>query len=178
MNDGDEFVLDIYDLEDISISGWFYRETFTTDDTIVAKRNGVGSTDIGYILYIDDATDKLTFEISDATDEYQIESRSTFTTSGWNHFVIVWDDDSISETRMYINGVEENITRTGTLANVGNADNVVDFRIGGESDTATDSPFAGKLDDIRMYKHTISKEQIKEIISEGAMRFGPATGSP
>src|SRR3989344_1309092 len=134
MNDP-SYILSLYDLQDLSISGWFNRDTFTTDDTIVAKRNGVAAGDIGYILYIDDSTDKLTFEVSDGTDEYQIESASTFTSTGWNYFAIIYDDDSAAGMKIYINGVEENITRTGTLANIGNADNGVDFRIGGESDT-------------------------------------------
>lgn len=49
--------LDIDATEDFSIAGWFTRDTFANDHTIVAKRNGQADTDDGYIVYIDDATD-------------------------------------------------------------------------------------------------------------------------
>ena len=181
VNMGDVSIINFADYQDLSITGWFNRDTFDSDDTIVAKRNGLtADTDDGFVVYIDDSTDKLTFEVSESggTAEYQIESASTFTASGWNHFAVVWDDSSVSGTKMYINGVEVNVTRTGTLANVNDFDNTVDLRIGGESDTDTDSPFDGKLDDIRVYSYALNQQQINGILSEGAMRFGPNEGSP
>ncbi len=77
-------VLDFAAGASFSITGWFNRDTFTTDHTIVAKRNGQTATDDGYIVYIDDATDTLVFEASDTadTDEYQRVSTSTFTATG------------------------------------------------------------------------------------------------
>ena len=190
--DGTDDYVDMNDVDllggssyhDFSITGWFNRDTSNSDDTILANRNSpTENADDGFIVYIDDSTDKLTFEVSDDadTDEYQLESSSTIISTGWNHFTIVWDDSSVSGTKMYINGIEENVTRTGTLANVGtfyDDGGNVDLRIGGESDTATDSPFDGKLDDIRIYRYALNQQQINGIISEGALRFAPNEGSP
>jgi hypothetical protein len=172
----DVAILDFND-KDFAISGWFNRDTFTTDDTIVAKRNAV-DTGQGYVVYIDDSTDKLTFEAGDGTDDYQIESTSTFLATGWNHFLVNWDDDSVTGTKMYINGVEQNVTRTGTLANVGDLTNAVDFRIGGESDTATDSPFDGKLDEIQVFNYSLTRQQALNLYNSGAVYFGPNEGTP
>ena len=40
--------------------------SYTTDDTLIAKRNGlIQHRDDGYIAYIDDADDKFYFEVSE-----------------------------------------------------------------------------------------------------------------
>ncbi|MBI1833213.1 MAG: hypothetical protein HYR90_00080 [Candidatus Andersenbacteria bacterium] len=155
---GDVATLDVNDTADLVISGWFNRDTFTTDDTLVAKRNGQAAGDTGYIVYIDDSEDDIRFEISDDTDEYQLDSATTFTATGWNHFVIVWDQDSAANSEIYINGVDDNATDTGTIANIGTAVNAVDFRFGGESDGG--ELFEGKLDDVRVYSAVLSAASI------------------
>ncbi len=151
-------VLDIADSANFTVTGWFNRDTFTTDDTILAKRNGIASTDTGYIVYVDDATDKLTFEVSDGTDEYQMESSSTFTSTGWNYFTIIWNDSSSSLSKMYINGIEQSTTNTGTFGNVNSLANAVALNFGAESDAG--NPFDGKLDDIRLYNRPLSVEEV------------------
>ena len=171
----DSATLDFEASQDFTISGWFNRETYTTDDTIVAKRNGVANTDQGYIAYIDDTNDTLIMEVCDATsgcDEYQVESTTTFTATGWNHFVIVWDDSSASNTKIYINGVDDNETHTGTISNIGDLANSVDFRIGGESDTASATPFAGELDDVKVFNYALSADEIKKLYNNSTIRFG------
>ncbi|MFZ1626983.1 MAG: LamG domain-containing protein [Candidatus Moraniibacteriota bacterium] len=163
----DNAALDFGDTADFSLSGWFNRDTFTTDDTIIAKRNGVANTDDGYILYIDDTTDKLTFEVSEAsgTDEYQMESTQAFTSSGWHHYTIVWDENSASGSDIYIDGVASNATKTGTIGNLGDLSNSVALAIGAESDAG--NPFAGSLDETRMYNRALSASEIESLYALG-----------
>lgn len=155
-------ILDFTDGRDFTITGWFNRDTATTDDTLVAKRNGIANTDDGYILYIDDATDQLIFEVSEAggTDEYQVASTSTFTATGWNHFAAVWDDGNATQTEIYINGKADG-TDTGTIANLGDLSNAVAFRIGAESDDG--NPFDGKIDDVRIYGSALPANEISRL---------------
>jgi len=159
VNVADTAVLDFDDTADMTISGWFNRDTATTDDVIVAKRNGIASTDTGYIAYLDDATDTLIFEVSDATDEYQLESSATFTSTGWNHFTIVWDQDSAANSEIYINGRVDSAADTRTIANIGTLANAVALRIATESDGG--NPFDGKLDDVRIYNYARTAEEIR-----------------
>jgi hypothetical protein len=163
--------LDFFDADpDFSISGWFNRDTFTADHTILAKRNGIAAGDIGYIMYIDDATDQVIFEVSDGTDEYSIASTAAFTSTGWNHFALVWDDDSASTLVLYINGVlDATASKTGTLANVGTIENALALRLGSESDGA--NYFDGKLDDIRIFRYTLSANQVRLIYNNGSVNF-------
>lgn len=148
MGDGDNF----------TIAGWFNRSTFATDDTLVAKRNGTDATDVGYIAYIDDATGRLVVEVSDGTDEYSIQSSATFGSTGWHHFAFVWNDASSADTDLYIDGVVDNGTVTGTLTDIGDLSNVVDYTVGAESDGG--NPFDGQLDEHRFYTRLLSAGEV------------------
>lgn len=161
-------ILDFGASQDFTLSGWFNRDTFTTDDTILAKRNGIVDTDDGYIVYIDDATDKLTFEVSEnsGTDEYQVESVSTFTTAGWHHFSVVWDDDSTANTEIYIDGKKDNGTDTGTITNLDSLTNALAYRIGAESDN--NNPFDGSLDEIRVYNRALTVDEVLRLYRDRA----------
>ncbi|TXH04685.1 MAG: LamG domain-containing protein [Candidatus Moraniibacteriota bacterium] len=154
-------VLDFADSTNFTLSGWFNRDIFTTDDTLIAKSNGQTASDTGYNVYIDDSTDKVTFVANDGTDQYKIESASTFTATGWHHFSLVWNDASSSETKLYINGALEAATTTGTFANVNSLANSVDFRINSESDTA--NYFSGKLDEMRVYSRSLSADEVGQL---------------
>lgn len=136
------------DTTDLTLEAWFNRESFASDHVILAKRPGITAAEVGYIVYIDDSDDKIHFEISDGTDEYELASSSTFTTSGWHHFAVVWDQDSAANSEIFIDGVDDNATDTGTIGNIGDTTNLHNFRIGSESDSA--SFFDGKLDEIRV----------------------------
>lgn len=167
---GDLTTYDVGDSADLSISAWFRRDTFTTDDTIVGKRAGQTAAEAGWLLYIDD-TDDLRFEISDGTDEYQLDSTSTFLSTGWNHVAVVWDQDSAANSEIYVNGVADAATDTGTIGNIGDSSNAVTMTIGAESDAG--SPFDGMIDDVRVYDRTLSARKIYELATGR-----PTEGSP
>lgn len=157
----DNASFDFGDTADFTLTGWFNRDTFTTDDTVVAKRNGITAGDTGYIAYIDDTTDFLVFEVSDGTDEYSVASSVTFAASGWQHFAIVWDQDSATTTEMYINGAKQTGIDTGTIGNIGDLSNALTLRYGAESDAG--NPFDGKLDEVRVYSRALATTEIQSL---------------
>ena len=157
----DADIFDVLDSAKFTLSGWFNRDTFTTDDTITAKSNGQAASDTGYNAYIDDSTDKLTFVANDGTDQYKLESTSTFTATGWHHYALVWNESGASQTDLYIDGVAENATATGTFANVNSMANSVALRVGAESDAG--NPFDGKLDEIRLYRRAFSSDEVANL---------------
>ncbi len=176
VNMGD--VLDLGDTDDVTITGWFNRDTFTTDDTIVAKRNSNGAAgDQGYIVYIDASSDNLIFKGDDGTDLYTLTSTTTFTATGWNHFAVVWDQDSATNCEIYINGVDDNAAQSGTIGNIGSLANALAFRVGAESDAG--SKFDGKLDDIRVYGQTLLPWEIKNLAATyQVIDLGTSSGEP
>lgn len=144
-----------------TLAGWFNRDTFTADHTILAKRASTSASDTGYIVYIDDATDRLVFEASDGTDEYELQSSTTFTSTGWHHFTVTWNDSSASDTKIYIDGALDTGSTTGTLSDIDSLSNSSEFRVGAESDG--DNPFDGKLDEIRLYSRMLSTDEISDL---------------
>jgi len=152
INMGDVTNLDLTDTDDAFITGWFYRETSSSSDTVMAKSIGTGAANTGWIIFIDANPDRLRFYIQDGIDQYQIVTSSThqFTSVGWNYFAIVWDQDDAANSEVYINGVDSNSNDIGTIANIGDVSNTQPFRIGTESDTG--APFDGNVDELRFTK--------------------------
>lgn len=147
MDDGASNSLDFGDTDDFTLEAWFYRDSNLSDDTVVAKRNGQAAGDIGYTLWIDDATDDINFEVSDGTDEFLINGTTSIGT-GWYHIGVVFDQDSASNSKVYLNSADDTESTTGTIGNVGDLSNAVDFRIGTESDSA--EAFDGIIDEVRV----------------------------
>jgi hypothetical protein len=91
--------------------------------------------------------------------------------------VVVWDDDSATNTTMYIDGLDNAPSKTGTIGNIGDTSNTSNLSIG--SQATTTHPFNGKLDDIRLFRFALSPMQVKKLFNDNAnMRFGPKEGSP
>ncbi len=169
VNVPDAASLDFTASADFTIAGWFNRDTATTLDTILAKRVGLIAARVGYAVYIDDVNDKLYLEVSDGTDEYELASTLTFTTTGWNHFVVVWDDDSAANSEIYINGVADNATDTGTIGNIDDLSNASALAIGSLSviDGAGGNFFDGKVDEPRVYNRALSAAEIRYLYNYG-----------
>jgi len=165
VNVPDAASLDFGASADFTLVGWFNRDTATTLDTIVAKRATLLSLSLGYAVYLDDVSDKVVFEVSDGTDEYELASTLTFTTTGWNHFVVVWDDDSAANSEIYINGVADNATDTGTIGNIDDLSNASNLAIGSLS--LVGNFFDGKIDEVRVYNRALSAAEIRYLYNYG-----------
>ncbi|MFA9262339.1 MAG: LamG domain-containing protein, partial [Undibacterium sp.] len=160
----DTAIQDFGDTDNFTLAGWFSRDTATTDDVVLAKRTSIVAASAGYIVYLDATTDQLIFEVSDGTDEYSLTSTATFTSgskTGWHHFSVVWDQDSPANSEIYIDGVADNATDTGTIGNVGDLSNAVSLGIGVNS--LANNPFDGKIDEIRIYDRALSVDEIGQL---------------
>lgn len=155
-------VLDFAQGADFSITGWFNRDTFAADHTIVAKKTNQ-TTDAGYVVWIDEFTDDVNFEISDGTDTYAEDSIASFTATGWHHFAAVWNDSN--GAFIYIDGVFDDDTTTST-ASIDSLSNANAFTIGAESDAGV--PFDGRLDDIRVYGYALSADEVAKLYNTTA----------
>ena len=142
---------------DMTISGWFSRDTFTTDDVIVSKINGIGPGEIGYGVYISSG-DQLIFKIGDGVQTYTVTTSMTFTTSVWTHFSIVWDQDSAVNTKIYVNGQSVSTSTSGTISDIDDTSHTNTFRIGALSSGG--ELFDGKLDEIRVYNRTLTASEV------------------
>ncbi|MHA2334775.1 MAG: DUF2341 domain-containing protein, partial [Candidatus Hodarchaeales archaeon] len=145
-----------------TFSGWFYRDTTTTEDTILAKRINKANDYVGYSIWIDNADGLLYFRFTDKDgsgdpnsdrENYYIRSSSNFNTlpAGWYHFTIVADFLDHNNIEIFINGTNDNGIAAGDNKNSFQYFyNNYNFTIGAESDG--DEPFDGKIDEIRIAK--------------------------
>lgn len=159
-------VLNFGDSTDFTLSAWVNRTTFTGDDQIIAKRNSESTAEVGYLLWVDgnDGSgdlDDVRFMVSDGSDEFLIETTTTMTTSGWNLVTVVFDDDSATNSTIYINGVDSKSSTTGTIADVNSLINSVNFTIGAESDAG--EPWNGYIDEVRVYDRAITAEEVAKL---------------
>ena len=155
--------LDFGDTDDFTITGWI---NMGSTGTVLAKRDGIDSANVGYLIYVDGASGKLNLEVSDGTDEYQLESSSALSTSTWYHFAVIWDQDDASASEIYLDGTDDNATDTGTIGNVGDLSNPRDFRVATESDGG--DPYTGLVDDIRVYNRVLTSDEIDTLAGGNA----------
>jgi hypothetical protein len=175
----DVALADFADTRNFTIEFWMNRSTFTTDNTVIAKKNDATNATQGWMVWVDDATDDVRLAVSDgdSANVHTVDSTSSFTAAGWNHVAVVYDDSSATASKIYINGINDNATNTttGTFASIGDLSNAVDLRVGAESDGG--SPFAGKLDEIKIYNYARSANQIIEGVNAGNPAGGSTVGS-
>jgi len=152
-------VLDIVDGADFTITGWFNRDLFAADHTIVAKKTNQ-TTNAGYVVWVDNngSTDYLNFELSDGTDTYTAAGATDLSATGWHHFAAVWNDNT--GMYIYLDGRLDGSTTTST-SSINSLANANAFRIGAESDDGV--PFDGKIDDIKLYGKALSEDAVKRL---------------
>jgi Concanavalin A-like lectin/glucanases superfamily len=163
----DPAALDI-GLKSITITGWVYRESASTDDMIMGKKEtGLGTSctlsgDVGYqaIIY---ETDEVALAICDGTNGYEIYSAAgAASTNTWTHVAFVIDRQDTNNRRVYINGVNSTSGTGGTLP-TGSISNAHPFYLGamgniGDPHTEWD----GRLDDMKIYDYARSPKQVLE----------------
>ncbi|MFX1513218.1 MAG: DUF2341 domain-containing protein, partial [Promethearchaeota archaeon] len=150
---GDPDVLDMKEDEQYTITGWFYWDSTTNRDTLLAKRVGSSFFDEGYSIWVNYNGDgHLYFEVADNDqEERRIRTISDFNTlpTGWYHFAFIIDLNNADNWAVYINGIDDNGYITGdSLFYIQNPANNIDFTLGRE--TGGNYPFNGKLDEIRI----------------------------
>lgn len=159
-----------------SLAMWFKHNTASATETILTKLESAG-TDGGYKLKMESDGD-ITCETDDDDADTTIDDTATTTAATyddnvWHHVVCVYDTTN-TDLLIYIDGqlvASDTSTTTNSLVN----DDAL--FIGIESATGTED-WVGELDDIRIYNYPLTSQQVKIVIGEGALRFGPASGLP
>ena len=161
-------VLDFAEGASFTLTGWFNRDLFAADHTIIAKKNDQSvSGETGYIVWVDNASpDTLCMATYDGTDGYSICSTSDLGSSGWKHFAITWNDSATTNpVNIYINGALDGDAdqASGTFSSMGSLGNARAFTIGAESDATAGTLFDGKLDDVRVYGFPLSADEVSKL---------------
>ena len=154
---------DAYDISDgqrKTFSTWFRRKSTDTEDVIFAKKNGSGSSTTGYMLYIDDTSDKVYFEVANGTNNYLVESASSITDQDWHHVAVSYNPMDTTDLNIFLDGSIDVGSKSGSLetsgAISGTFSNAANFVVGADSDISFDEAFHGTIDDLRIYTRSMS----------------------
>lgn len=182
----DTDLLDISATGSMTISAWVKRDgnASSNNEMMIVDKQDSGSA-AGYNFTLESldcgtsTTDgeKVCFRAWDGTDDYSLLTTSTITSgSGWHHVAAVWDNDNVNNTNIFIDGVVQAVTRTGTFGNVDSISNAVPFCIGVDNanDCSTANEFNGNIDELRVYNYARTSQQIVEDMNGGH----PTGGSP
>lgn len=179
VNLGNTSSLNAGGLTEWSISTWFKPSTSTcsthNNDEIITKWNS----GYQYLLgYKNDNTCTITYAVrtggtgAGGASKLVYSSTPVSDTSRWYHLAGVYNGSTL---KLYIDGVENNSAAATGSINTGVSDNVI---IGSYADLFAGQFITGAVDDLRIYNYALTATQIKDIMNEGAVRFGPSTGSP
>jgi hypothetical protein len=181
INVADNASLDFGASSDFTLEAWVYRTGAVEQDAIIGKKNSEDScsSDPGYSFYITTAGLAKAWGCDSSNNSYNVESTTTLSNNTWYHIAFVWDDDSTTNTAMYINGKKDTGSTSGTLTSVGDLTNALALRIGSESDGGKN--MNGSLDHIVIYNYARSPSQVAWDYNKGAplawLKFDECNGT-
>ena len=166
----DDFVtmgdaLDFERTSAFSISAWVKRGSTGVNDTIASKMESSGSYR-GYFLYIT-SSNKIRFilrNVNTTSNRLFVDSTSSITSGNWNHILVTYDGSSSgSGVKIYINGVSDTVTTSGTLS--ATILNSSPFNIGARNGN---SLFAtATIDEVSVFNSELSSSDVTSIYNGG-----------
>jgi len=133
----DDILFDIGAAQDYSVSIWFERRRQTATEVLMAKtsdQEGTAyATTAGWVLYID-VEGILHFAVNDGTDAYIINGTTPILEGEMVNVVATYDENSAGDCKIYLNGLDDTLSKTGTISDIDDCSNALVFSIGAESD--------------------------------------------
>ncbi|MFB6214226.1 MAG: LamG-like jellyroll fold domain-containing protein [Candidatus Nanohaloarchaea archaeon] len=161
-----------------TIEAWFYSRDDSNSGSIVSKPwNGMGD----YNYRIDsNSDDSITLRIQGNETTKTIQSSPV--SSGWHHAVGVLDSGKLI---LYLDG-ELVGTKTHSIDRwvpLDHGDDNLDFTVGtlypyGDGWSGdTNHAFNGKIDDVTLFQHALSSQEVKEQYARGVSRLNSGSGN-
>jgi autotransporter-associated beta strand protein len=150
----------------VTVSAWVKRSASNKWQTIVTKTNGGNPSSTYGWHFCFNTTNNLVFYIASGgaswgdTGTYKhTTSKSISDTAKWHHVAAVINRSANSSCKMYIDGIDSSGTVQGDISSVSTVSNLVNARIGAESDNGY--PLSGILDEIMISNTARSANWIK-----------------
>ncbi len=150
---------------DYTISLWVYNGAGS--DAYPTLFNRVAQVaNNGYFWAYTNGTNEadLNFQYADGTNYLTTTFSSALSLNAWQHVVFTFDDAS-KALKLYINGSQFSTTRT--LTNSLSVDDGTLY-IGTYDGSTTNYSFQGSLDEFRLYKRTLSAEEVSSLYRQSA----------
>lgn len=174
VNIGDQSVFD-FAFSDMSFSAWI-NTTYTNavNHDIFTKR--ISGTEAGY-FFRGNTTKEISLLIEDSENDEFILKGSLINDGNRHHVVGVIDRDNQDNCAIYLDGlIDGNLSKTGTITDVGDISNNRDVVIGGKSGGT--NVWDGQLADIRIFNRALSATEVGriyrgDIITDGLVGHWP-----
>jgi hypothetical protein len=150
-------VLD-FGTNDFSVATWFKTTGDGNLDSIADKYTGGGGS--GYILGT--CSGNLCAYVGSGGVTV---TGSAVNDGNWHHGVIVRNGDN---ARLYLDGRLNN-SATGVSGNSASSNGSLYLGI----ETGNAYAFPGQIDDVRVYNYALTAQQVKQVMNDGAVRYGP-----
>ena len=156
----------------ISYAAWFYPHSDGESDAGQIFEKSVFEGDYCRVESEAGGLD-ITCQMDLLTTNATVTITNVVSTNTWNHIVVTYTDDSDDEIDVYINGILRGSSTNGVGAPEGQTD-TGSLKIGG----ITTANFDGQIDEFMVFSYGLTAPQVKTLYNSGAVRFGPATGTP
>ncbi len=163
VNVPDNSAYDFGDTADYSVEAWMMRNgnPISGDNPIVSKRLCCGAS--GWEFQIRLSSARMRLQMTDGTDTYDLEGSTVLSDQTWYHVAAVFDQDNASNSIIYINGVAETMTRTGTIGNLGSMASTAGLGFGvGEPGIGNYNSFSGRIAEVRIWDDVRTAAEIRE----------------
>jgi hypothetical protein len=148
----------------LTITAWINADSFDGyyhDDRIVSKATGTQSQDHYWMLSTirQGSETRLRFRLkTDGNTDTLIAHSGNLLTGQWHHVAAVYDG---SWMRLYLDGSE-----VGRLEKTGAVDMNAAVPVWIGRNPSNDKPFHGSIDDVRIYDHNHTEQEIRDLIGD------------
>lgn len=152
--------------ENLTVSAWVKAEEGASKRIVSKGSWGAES----YILAVSATTNPF-IEVEDTGgDQFYALSNTSLADDKWHHVVGVIDKSNNSNCYIYIDGIEDTDSRSGTITDVGSITNSSSLRIGnGEVGGVF---FSGKIGNVKIWNQALTAEQISQLYTESKFKYG------
>ena len=152
----------------MTITGWFRTDNLSNcssrDCRIISKATGTSSQDHYFMISTvkSDLTTRLRFRLkTGGVTTKLVASSGDVVENQWIHVAAIYDGAMM---RLYMDGID-----VGSAAKTGNitSNSTTPVWIGANPLSATDKPWSGQIDDVRIYNRALTSQEVQQLFSAG-----------
>ncbi len=144
-----------------TFEAWVKPVTVSTGERIFSKEDGTGSDGISLAVF-GASGDQLQLAARNGSNSYGFTG-SVLSIDSWNHVAYVYNgagSGNAGKLKCYVNGIERPMTFSTTIPSTFSS-NAQSFMLGIRS-SATDLPFDGEMDEVRIWSDVRTEQEIKD----------------
>jgi len=154
--------LDLIGTSDFTISFWVCAYNLPSNGYVIDKRGGSGA---GYQIVLDGTTGKLSIHLNDGSDTFGMDGGTNISDGSLNFVCCVFDRSSNTNSIIYVNGMDDTDSRSGTMSDVGTLANNENLFIGAKN---TSADFVnGIIDEVSVFNYALSATEVQELFNNG-----------